>query len=938
MAITDITQERGQIKKMPDWKAELTERLSALRIAPEREFEIIEELAEHLEERYQELLLKGVPPVEAERQTRGELSEHEMLARELGRIERRETPLPNTSSHFVSDVWQDGRHAMRLLRKSPGFTLVTVMTLALGIGANTAIFTFVNALMLRTLPVQEPHDLVLFKVSGPYVPAPASYNFSYPLYEMFANQSHSFAGIIAANNVGRARFIVNDQANGGTESVQQQRVSGNFFSVLGVSAIKGRTLTESDDSPSNTQPAAVISYDYWQRRFGLDPNIVGRSVTINNTVLTIVGVTPPEFFGFDVAAKPELWWSLKTIPDPNLQRTGSWWLRVIGRLRPDVSAAQAQAEVDAIFRRQIDDEATNTNWTSSEQRRNHFERHAVLEAGATGYTGLRRQFRQPLFVLMVAVGLVLLIACVNVANLLLARAVTRRKEIAIRIALGASRFRLLRQLLTESIFLSVIGGIAGLIVARICVRVLTTYLPEQSQSALDVAVDTRVLLFTLSVSVLTGLLFGLTPAWQTMRQSLTTALKDQTGTSAGPSRLAVNKLLIVAQVSLSLFLLVGGGLFLRTLRNLRTLDVGMNYKNIIQFSLDTGDAYSPKQRSDFYKRVLERLESLPGAHSATLSYFSLLGGDSISYNITASGFSPPPDESTECDVMAVGPRFFETMKMPILSGRDFGPQDERPVPAAPGDSKPTAEVQPLSAVINQSMAHFFYGDQEPIGKRFSIKGTKQELEVVGVTQDSKYEDLREQTPRIYYVYYFQQPQRTSVVFQLRTDTQASDYGGSIQRLVSELDRKVQVVGIKTMADVVDQSLLRERFMAQTATAFSLVALMLACIGLYGVMSNAVTRRTNEIGIRMALGAESRDVVKLVMREVSWLIGVGAAIGLLAAFATMRLVSNLLFGIRASDPLTIAFATLLLILVAALAGYFPARRASRVDPLIALRAE
>jgi predicted permease len=929
---------------MPDWKAELTERLSSLRCAPERESEIIEELKLHLEERYEELLRNGITPAEAERQTRAELSAHEMLAHELRQIEQRETSIPITSSgskfHLVADLWQDVRHALRLLRKSPGFTLVTVITLALGIGANTAIFTLINTLMLRALPVKEPHELVLFRINGPFVPAPATYNFSYPLYEMFVDQTRSFTGVIAANSVGRARLIINDQASDGrAESVQQQRVSGNFFAVLGVSAVKGRIITESDDSTS-TQPVAVISYEYWQRRFGLDPNIIGRSVTVNNTALTIIGVTPPGFFGFDVGARPELWWPIKAIPDPNLQRTGSWWLRVIGRLRPGMSSAQAQAEVDAIFRRQIDDEAANANWTSAEQRRNHFERHTLLEAGATGYTGLRRQFRQPLLILMVAVGSVLLIACINVANLILARAATRRKEIAIRIALGASRFRLLRQLLTESILLSVFGGIAGLIVARICVGVLTTYLPEQSQSALDVAVDTRVLLFTLGVSVLTGIFFGLTPAWQTTRQSLTAALKDQTRASAEPSRLAVNKLLIVAQVSLSLFLLIGAGLFMRTLRNLRTMEVGMNYENIVQFSLDMGTAYSPQQRSDFYKRVLERLESLPGAHSATLLYFSLLSGDSISYNVTTPGFPESPEVSTECDAMAVGPRFFETMKMPILAGRDFDPQDERPIPPAKGDAKPgtVAEAQPLSAVINQSMARFFYRDQDPIGKRFSIKGSKQEFEVVGVTQDSKYEDLREQTPRIYYVYYFQQPQRTSVTFQLRTDTKASDFGRGIQQLVSEMDRQVQVVGLKTMADVVDQSLMQERFIAQSATAFSLVALVLACIGLYGVTSNAVNRRTNEIGIRMALGAKTHDVVKLVMQEVLLLVGLGAAIGLLAAFATMRLVSNLLFGIRPTDPLTIAFATLLLIMVAALAGYLPARRASHMDPLIALRAE
>jgi predicted permease len=937
---------------MPDWKRELTERLSTLRIAPERESEIIDELAQHMEERYEDLLISGTPPDEAEQQTRAELNDHDVLARELQRIEPRETlptfpsgPASSSKWHFLYDIGQDVRHALRLLRKSPAFSFIAIVTLALGIGANTAIFTFINALLLRSLPVKDPQALVLFRVSGPYMPATAGYNFSYPLYEMFRDQTQSFSGIIAANNANRGRLVVNDQSSAGVpESVQHQRVSGNFFSALGVGAVKGRTLTDTDDNPSNSQPAAVISYEYWQRRFGLDPNVVGRSVTLNNTSLIIVGVTQPGFFGFDPGARPELWWCLKAIPDPNLPQTQSWWLRVIGRLRPGVNPTQAQGEVATIFRRQVEDEGSKTNWSTSEQRRDHFERHAMLEAGATGYTSLRRQFRQPLLILMATVGLVLLIACVNVANLMLARAATRRKEIAVRLALGANRFRLFRQLLTESVLLSVIGGIASLILARMCVRVLTTYLPEQSRAALDLSIDARVLLFTLTVSLLTGLLFGLFPAWQTTRQSVTAALKDQMGASAGPSRLVVNKLLVVAQVSLSLFLLIGAGLFIRSLQNLRNLDVGMNYENILQFSLDFGDSYRAQQRSDFNKTILERLEALPGAHSATLLYFSLLSGSGISYNVTVPGFSPPPDVSTECDSTAVGPRFFETMKMPILSGRDFGPQDERPVAAAtPAGPAKSAKLErapeaPLRyAVINQSMARFFYGDQNPIGKRFVSEGRNQ-FEVIGVTQDSKYFDIREQPPRIYYTYYFQQPRRQSVTFQLRTDSEARDYAGTIQRLIRELDPQVQVIGLKTMADVVDESLVQERFIAQTSTAFSLVALTLACIGLYGVMSNAVTRRTNEIGIRMALGAKSGDVVKLVMREVLLLVGLGTLIGLMAAFATLRLVSHLLFEVRPSDPLTIGFATLLLIVVAVLAGYLPARRASNVDPLIALRAE
>ena len=671
---------------MPDWKKELTKHLSSLRLTPTREAEIVNELAEHLENRYEELLASGLSPAEAEQLTRVELNESDQLVRELQPIERQEPPSINVSddSRFrpLADLWQDVRHSGRLLRKNPVFTVITVLTLALGIGANTAIFTLINAVMLRPLPVKNAQELVLFRVSGPRVPPAARYNFNYPLYEMFRDQTQTLSGVIAANNVGRGRFLVNDGVSGGSaESVQQQRVSGNFFSVLQVDAVKGRTFTDADDNPSNTQPGAVISYDFWQRRFALDPNIVGRQVSVNNTPLTIIGVAPPGFFGFDVGARPELWWPIKVIPDPNLKRASSWWLRVLGRVRPGVTTEQAQAEIDTIFRRQIEDEASGTNWSSTEQKLSHFERNATLESGSAGYTSLRRQFRQPLFILMATVGLVLLICCVNVANLLLARAAARRKEIAVRLALGANRFRLMRQLLTESILLSVIGGIASLIIARICLGVLTSYLPQPSQSALDVLPDARVLSFTLIVSLVTGLLFGLTPAWQATRQTLTGALKDHIGASAGPSRLAINKLLVVTQVALSLFLLIGAGLFVRSLRNLRTLDVGMNYENIVQFSVDTGTAYNVQQRNDLYKRVLERLEALPGASSATLLYFSLLSGGGISYNFTAPEFSGGPNDNTECNAMAVGPKFFETMKMPILAGRDFGPQDERPISA-----------------------------------------------------------------------------------------------------------------------------------------------------------------------------------------------------------------------------------------------------------------
>jgi predicted permease len=838
------------------------------------------------------------------------------------------------------EMFQDLRYGFRMLLSNKMFTLVAALSLALGIGANTAIFSLINALMLRMLPVKDAQELTLFSIVQP---RGTMYVFNYPLYEMFRDRNQSFNGVIAGSGVGRARLIVNEPGAGGSvETAQQQRVSGNFFSTLGVGAVVGRTLIEADDDPASAQPAAVISYEFWKRRFGLDPGVVGQKVTINETPLVIVGVTPPGFFGFEVGARPDLWWPIRVLNDPILSAKNSFWIRVIGRLRPGASVAQAQAEMDVFFRQQLEELATAAppNVTP-EQRRQFFERNIRLETGGAGYTGLREQFRQPMLILMITVALVLLIACVNVANLLLARAAARRKEIAVRLAVGAGRFRLIRQLLTESVLLAVIGGCAGLLFAQLCTRALLIYLPQQTQAALNVTPDARVLGFTLAISVLTGLLFGLAPAWQATRVNLTASLKDQTGVSAVRSRLALNKLLVVTQVALSVFLLIGAGLFVRSLRNLRSLDTGFNYENITQFSIDPGKGYNLAQRVNLYKQALSRLEALAGARSATLSDFNLITRFGRGGGVTVPGYTPRPGEIPSCWSLRVGPRFFETMRMPILAGRDFGPQDERPAPSSdqPGanPSQNLTSAPPIHAVINQSMARYFFGDENPVGKSFREE-SGQEVEIIGVVKGAKYTTLREPAPRTYYLYHFEQPTSFDMTLQLRTGGDAIDYAAAIHRLAREIDPRLQVFNLRTMTEVVNETLVQERFIAQTASAFSLFALLLACVGLYGVMSYAVARRTNEIGIRMALGALPANVVRMVMREVLLLVALGVGIGLAAAMATTRLVSGLLFGLTPTDPLTIALATIMMIGVAALAGYLPARRASRIDPMIALRYE
>jgi len=731
-------------------------------------------------------------------------------------------------------------------------------------------------------------------------------------------------------------MVVSEPGGAGqNESVQTERVSGNFFSVLGVTAIRGRTLTDDDDRPGAPRPVAVISYGFWQRRFGLDPAVVGKNIALNDVPFTIIGVTPPGFFGFEVGKNPDLWWPLQMTPqvypaNQSWNQPGSSWLRLMGRLRPDRGQAQAMAELDFIFQQALAERAQaqaarlGSTWTETE-RRNFLDRRIALRSGSAGWTELRQQFRQPLLILLAVVGLVLLIACANVANLLLARAAARQKEITARLALGASRLRLVRQLLTESALLAMIGGALGLIFAYWSARLLLSYLPGHETLSLNLDLDARVLGFTMTVSLLTGILFGLAPALRATRLDLTSALKDQTGGARiGQSRLPLNKILVVTQVALSLFLLIGAGLFVRSLQKLRGLDLGFDRENVVLFSLDLGTGYDAARATNLFRRLLERLETLPGTRSASLSSYGLLSNNYWGDKVIAQGYTPRPDEDLTCHGQIIGPRFFETMGIPLLLGRDFSSQDD--------------QLRRV-AIINQAMARDFFPNENPIGKRFSIIGqTDQPIEIVGVVKDAKYQTLRERAPRTFYLPFFQQLGASDTTFELRTFIQPAGLAESIRRVALELDPKLQIIGLRKMNDVVDSALTQERFVAQLAGFFSLFALLLAAIGLYGVMSYTVSHRISEIGIRMALGAQAVEVIKLVMRETALLVGIGVIIGLGAALAFTRLISSLLFDLTPTDPLTIALASLLMIASAALAGFLPARRACRVDPMIALRYE
>ena len=846
-------------------------------------------------------------------------------------------------------MFQDLHFGVRMLLKSKGFTAVAVLSLAIGIGANTAIFTLIDALMLRMLPVKEPQQLALFSIEGL---RGGRYSFNHPLFMRFRENSRSFTGIIAA--AGGAPMLVSEPGAGGqSESVRPERVSGNYFSALGVNAALGRALTEDDNNIANPQPVAVISHDFWQRRFGLDPAVVGKKITLNNFPLTIVGVAPPGFHGIEVGRRPEMWWPLSLTPQISpgnqfLKSTNVSWLRVMGRLQPGVSLAQAREELNVIFKQQTTEMIAEQPRMPESDRRNIQAMRVELEQGGVGHTNLRQQFKQPLLILMTIVALTLLIACANVANLLLARSAARRKEIAVRLALGAGRWRLIRQLLTESVMLSLLGGALGLLFASWGTHALLNYLPQRLPIFINVSPDARALGFTLAVSLLTGVLFGLAPALRATRLDLTSSLKEKAGVEPGRARFSLNKVLVVAQVALSLFLLIGAGLFVRTLQNLRNLDTGFDRENLTQFWIDSGSGAGNARYAPMFSQLLTRLETLPGARSASMSSLSLLVGDRSRNLVKVPGYTAGSQEEMACHELTVGPRFFETMGMTMLAGRDFGPQDERPVttePAKPANDKAENNAPPplQFAVINQTMARTFFGNENPVGKSFSYEDARykgQTFEIIGVVNDAKYDNLRDQAPKTFYKFYAQQPGQPSGnrAFQIRTAGNPADLAAAIKRAVREIDPQLQIFDLRTMNDIADDAMTQERFVAELASFFSLFALLLCCIGLYGVMSYAVTRRTNEIGIRLALGARGADVVRMVMRETMLMVVIGVVIGLSAALATTRLVSSLLFGLAPNDPATIGLAALVLLAVAAVAGYLPARRAARVDPMVALRHE
>jgi len=835
-------------------------------------------------------------------------------------------------------IWQDLRYGLRILLKHKGFTITAVFSLALGIGANTAIFSAIDALLLKELPVRNPEQLVALD----YVHDGERDNFSYPVFERLriVLPTSTFANVSAVRQMWQSNVAINGpggSSDGG--NVLVGLVSGNYFSTLGVNTIVGRVLTADDDRVPGGHPVTVISYDYWKRRLGLASDVVGRTLKQNGVTYTIVGVTQPAFSGDWIGRPTDLWIPMAMAPQVNAEHAdclttpNQTWVRIIARLSPGATLSQAQAASDIAWRQAL---TVQSRFGGAVTPR--------VEQYATGYSPERDSFTQPLVVLMVVVGLVLLIACANIATLLLARSSARRKELAVRVAMGAGRARLVRQLLTESVLLSLMGGLLGLLFAvqgtEALVRFLSTMPPSNYLGSvafqLNLRPDARVLAFTAAICLLTSLLFGLAPAYRSSMVSLTSALGGRSADSGSPGRLGLGKGLVVSQVALSLLLLVGAGLFVRTLRNLRSQELGFDREHILLIWTWPGqNGWKGPELANYYQRAQERISALPGVLSASPSMRGLLRENTPFTRVRVPGLQL--DDSNYLPLDLVAPRFFETVGMRLLLGRDFAAHDD--------------EGAPHVAILNQYTAHLYFGDQNPIGKTLEVAMSGGpnpkfiDTEVIGVVNDIKGNlSLRETDRRMIYFPYRQDvlfqthPRLVRMCLTVRVMGDPARLKASIRDELSRMDPNLSLVSIDSVGEQLDEATVQERLIAALSASFAALGVLLACLGLYGLVSYTVAHRTNELGIRLALGATPASVMRMVLKESLVLVLVGIVIGFPVILAVMRLISSWLFGVGSADPLTIAGATLFILVVAAMAALMPARYAARVDPLVALRYE
>ena len=826
----------------------------------------------------------------------------------------------------------DLKLAVRGLFRSPLFSIVAILSLALGIGANTAIFTLIDQILLRTLPVKNPDELVMLYQEGPHAGSNmGSRMHSYPIYTEYQKRGEPLAEVLA-RRLADASISVDNQ----TERVQVEMVSGNFFTMLGVGPAIGRVFnSQDDDQIYQGHPVVVLGHHYWNTRFNRDPAVIGKKILVNNYPMSIIGVSAEGFAGIDPARAPQIRvpilmkeavvpeWSWVRMSD---ERTR--WVQVFARLKPGYTAESAQGPMQGLFTQIRQHEMTlpGAKTWSQFQRDRFMTGRLRVEKAAMGYSSLRNDFSTALVVLMAMVGLVLLIACANVANLLIARGFMRQREIAVRLSLGATRGQLIRQLLTESVLLSFIGGGFGILLSMALTRALIALIPSDQPLLIQPTPDLRILLFTFTLTLVTGVVFGLLPALRASKPDQWATLKDTVGAIAGSGgSLYLRKGLVAAQVALSFLLLFGAGLFVRSLQNLQTTDTGIELDNLITFQLNPAlSGYENQQGDNFYRELLDRLGSSPGVTSVATAAVSILAGNEWDSSTSVEGHQAKDGEDMQAYMNALSPGYFKTMGIPIIEGRDFTRAD--------------AKENPSVAIVNQKFARHFFGEKSAIGRRIGRgtgPNTKLDVEIIGVVADSLYEGPREGVRR---QVFWPNWGRGGVTFYMRTTDASSAAYNMVRSEVKRLDAGMPVYEMKTLQGQLDETLLSDRLIAMLSAGFGMLATLLASIGLYGVMAFIVARRRKELGIRLALGAEPGGLIWLIMKEVLVLLVIGLAVGIPSAIALGRYVSSQLYGIQPGDPGLAVSTVVLLSVVSLAAGMIPARRASRIDPILALRYE
>src|SRR5579864_686199 len=837
----------------------------------------------------------------------------------------------------MNTLWQDVRYGLRMLGKSPAFTAIAVLTLALGIGANTAIFSFTDQVLLRNLPVPHPEQLVVLRSPGPN-PGRTSTDFdgqagvfSYPMYKDLRERNSVFSGLLACFAVD-----VNVSGHGQTQSANGELVSGNYFDTLEVQPALGRVLAPSDETAPGANPVAVLSYGYWTRQFGADPSMLNKTLTVNGTPLTVVGVARKGFYGVQIGATPDMFIPItmhaQMSPEDGLalETRTDHWLPFIGRLKPGITRARAQASLQPIYAPILEEDAKLLKM-SGNRLKQFLAKPLQLTDGSHGRLVLQRDAEEPLLVLMSMVGLVLLIACANLAGLLVARGEARQREIAVRLALGAGRGRLVRQLLTESLLIGIGGGAAGVALASWCLNAMVGAIPPD-QGMLGVAaggLDPLVLWFAVALTVATSVLFGLAPAMRATRVDLQTTLKDQgSSVSEGRSNIRLRKVLIISQVALTAVLLAGAGLFVRTLVNLEHADLGVKTENVMQFSVEPAlNGYTPARTVSLGDSARQAIAALPGVRSVTASVNPIFSDHDSGVNITPEGYVMHPDEDTNVEYDYVGPNYFSTMGIPLIAGREFTEAD-------------TAKNQKV-IIINEKLARRFFAGRNPIGMHIARgegKSVRPDMEIVGVVKDSKWDGPRSSVVPFVYMPYSQQEKLGRLTFYVRAERDPATIAASLHSVMERLDPNLPVNDMRTLTAQLGDVTFNDRLVAVLSFSLALLAAWLGALGLYGVLSYVVARRTREIGIRMALGGQRGDILRLVLGQGAQLTAIGGVGAIVAALALARLMSSLLFGVNANDPLTFVAVAVLLAIVSGAACYVPARRAVRVNPIVALRYE